>query len=131
VRLWKIWVVLLCSTIVLFAYNQLKDAQIVKGELRLKFSDTIDKKKIHTFTLTKPYRKVFDIQNCRLADKKVGKGLKCATTRSLKVAQYRPDIVRIVVGCDAPYHCTPYKPIAPVSCPPCPASITISSPFRK
>jgi N-acetylmuramoyl-L-alanine amidase len=96
---------------VLFAVNQLKDARIVKGELRLKFSDRIDKKKIHTFTLTKPYRKVFDIQNCRLADKKVGKGLKCATTRSLKVAQYRPDIVRIVVGCGAPYHCTPYKPI--------------------
>jgi N-acetylmuramoyl-L-alanine amidase len=96
---------------VLFATNQLKEVKIVKGELRLKFSDTIEKKNIRTFTLTKPYRKVFDIRNCRLADRKVGRGLKSPTTRFLKVAQYKPDIVRVVIGYDAPYHCTPYKPI--------------------
>ncbi len=95
----------------LLAVNRLNDAKIVKGELRLTFTNTIDKKEIRSFTLTKPYRKVFDIKNCRLAKRNVGQGLKCSTTRSLKIAQYRPDIVRIVVGCDKPYHCTPYKPI--------------------
>ena len=95
----------------LLAVNQLNNAQIVKGELRLKFSKTIDKKQIRVFSLTKPYRKVFDIKNCRLAKRNLGQGLKCKTTRSLKIAQYRPDIVRIVVGADKPYHCIPYKPI--------------------
>jgi len=108
----RIVFLLLCSTIILLAaVNQLEDAKIVKGELRLKFSSTIDKKKVHAFTLTKPYRKVFDIKNCRLVKRNLGEKLKCSTTRSLKVAQYRPDIVRIVIEHDKPYHCTPYKPI--------------------
>ena len=107
----RIAFLLLCSTIMLLAVNQLEDAKIVKGELRLKFSGAIDKKKVHTFTLIKPYRKVFDIKNCRLAKRNLGEHLKCSTIRSLKIAQYRPDIVRIVVGHDIPYHCTPYKPI--------------------
>ena len=110
-RLLRILLLLTSSTIVLLAINQLKDAKIVKGELRLTFEKSIDKKQIRSFVLSKPYRKVFDIKQCRLGSSKVGHGLECDTVRSLKIAQYRPDIVRIVVGADKPYYCSPYKPI--------------------
>ena len=110
-RLWKIWVVLLCSTIVLFAYNQLKDAQIVKGELRLKFEKPIQKRSIRSFALPKPYRKVFDIKNCRLSNPQIANICRAKSANTLKIAQYKPDTVRIVIGADSPYVCTPYKPI--------------------
>ncbi len=95
----------------LLAINQLKDAKVVKGELRLTFAKPIDKKQIHSFALSKPFRKVFDIKNCRLGSSGVGRRLDSPTTESLKIAQYRPNIVRIVVGSDKPYYCSPYKPI--------------------
>ncbi len=104
----KIVLFLLFGSTLLFATtNILKKVDIVKGELRLQFSDSCNKEKIKHFVLTKPYRRVFDFKNTRLADKHLAKKF----GSSLRVAQYKPNIVRIVIQNDTPYSCTPYKPI--------------------
>lgn len=102
------FLLLILSTSVLFAkVNSLKNAQIVKGELCLEFANKCDKKQIKHFTLTKPFRRVFDLHNTRLYNKKFVQKLK----RNLRIAQYKPDIVRIVIENDEPYVCTPYQPL--------------------
>lgn len=58
-------------------------------------------------TLSKPYRRVFDFKNTRLASNKISKQFGA----SLRIAQYKPNTVRIVVQNDTPYSCSPYKPI--------------------
>ena len=102
----RILFVFLFTTVVLFSsVNRLQKAEIVKGELRLKFVNPCDKKKIKQFTLTKPLRRVFDLYNTHLT---------CSTKNTkhfLRIAQYKPDVVRIVIPCKKPYSCTPYKPL--------------------
>ncbi len=93
----------------LLGSNELKKAEVVKGELRLQFAQNIDKKNIHTFTLSHPYRKVFDISACQISSE-ARQNIK-SQTESLKIAQYKPNTVRIVVVSDKPYICTPYKPM--------------------
>lgn len=109
VRLCKFFfVLLLVSTALLVAKtNSLKNAEIIKNELCLKFAGKCHKKNIKQFTLTKPYRRVFDLHNTRLASRKVGKKL----AKNLRIAQYKANIVRIVVQNDKPYSCTPYQPL--------------------
>ncbi|HFQ62351.1 MAG TPA: N-acetylmuramoyl-L-alanine amidase [Epsilonproteobacteria bacterium] len=106
VKSFKILFVFFFTTILLFSsVNRLQKAEIVKGELRLKFLNPCDKKKIKQFTLTKPFRRVFDLYNTQL---------KCSTNKTkhfLRIAQYKPNIVRIVIPCEKPYSCTPYKPL--------------------
>ena len=87
--------------------NRLKKVEVVKGELRLGFVNSCDKKQIKHFTLTKPFRRVFDLHNTRLSHKNLGKNI----GRNLRIAQYKPDIVRIVIPNDKPYSCSPYKPL--------------------
>lgn len=104
----KIVLLFLFTTTLLFsATNILKNVEVIKGELRLQFSNSCDKSQIKQMTLSKPFRRVFDFKNTRLASKNLSKNL----SNSLRIAQYRPDIVRIVVQNDIPYSCTPYKPI--------------------
>ncbi len=109
-RILAILLVLLVSTPILSAFNEVTKATIEKGELRLQFSKPIKKGDIRTFTLKKPYRKVFDFAHCRLGNRAIGKGLHYEATRRLKVAQYRPNTVRVVVESD-PYYCAAYQPI--------------------
>jgi len=108
VKPFKIFLVFFFSTLLLFASaNRLKKVEIVKGELRLEFTKTCDKSKIRTFTLSHPYRKVFDFKDTRLLHKNV-----CNIGISgCKIAQYKPNIVRVVIKNTTPYSCTPYKPI--------------------
>ncbi len=82
-----------------------------KGELRLHFNQLYDKKQIKHFTLKKPYREVFDIRNCRLANRKVGKSLSSSHCQSIRVSQYKRNIVRVVIETGRYYSCTPYKPL--------------------
>jgi len=89
----------------------LKKAELQKGELRLHFNRTYDKKQIKHFALTRPYREVFDLKNTRLAHKRVGKNLQSTHCRSLRISQYKRDIVRVVIETGRAYSCTPYKPI--------------------
>ena len=102
---------LLCSTMLASAVNLLSGVSIEKDELRLKFSKTIKKDQIDSFGLRNPCRKVFDIHNCRIAKRDMTKGLQKSSQYAIKIAQFRPNTVRIVIGCAKPYHTTPYKPI--------------------
>jgi len=107
VKPFKLFFVFLLATVLLFSeVNRLKKVEIIKGELCLEFANSCDKKKIKHFTLMKPFRRVFDLQNTRLSHKNMGKRL----GRNLRIAQYKPNIVRIVIPNDKPYSCTPYKP---------------------
>jgi hypothetical protein len=110
VKLFKIFLLFIFTSTLLFSgVNILKRVEIVKGELRLHYSNSFDKKQIKHFALTKPCREVFDLKNTRLANRNIGKGLKSKTARSLKVAQYKPNIVRVVITSNKPYSCTPYQ----------------------
>ena len=105
----KIFLLLLLTISVAFSsVNRLKKVDIVKGELRLQFTNTCNKNQIKRFALTKPYRLVFDLKNTRLNHKNVANGF----NKSLRIAQYKPNIVRIVIENDKPYSCNPYKPYA-------------------
>jgi len=97
---------ILSSTLLFSAINQVKKVEIKKGELRLEFTKNCDKSKIKIFTLTHPYRKVFDFRDTRLLHKHM-----FHNNDRCKVAQYKPNIVRVVIKNNAPYSCTPYKPM--------------------
>jgi len=112
VKLLKIFLLFIISSTLLFSgVNILKKVEIVKGELRLHYSNSFNKKQIKHFALTKPCREVFDLKNTRLANRNIGKGLKSKTARSVKIAQYKPNVVRVVITSGKHYSCTPYKPI--------------------
>ncbi len=97
---------LLTSTLLFSSVNRLEKVDIIKGELRLHFSDTCDKNKIKKFALTKPYRLVFDLENTRLSRRNIAKHL----DKSIRIAQYKPNTVRLVIQSDRPYSCTSYQP---------------------
>ncbi len=106
VKSFKVLCLFFCTTILLFSsVNRLEKVEILKDELRLKFVKNCNKKKIKQFTLSKPYRRVFDLYDTRLSCS-VGK-----TKKFLRIAQYKPNIVRIVISCKKPYNCTPYIPL--------------------
>ena len=112
VKLFKVFLLFIIASTLLFSgVNILKKVEIVKGELRLHYSNSFNKKQIKHFSLTKPCREVFDLKNTRLKNRNIGKRLKSKTARSLKVAQYKPNVVRVVITSNKPYSCTPYKPI--------------------
>ena len=96
----------LSSTLLFSAVNTIKNIEVKKGELRLEFTNNCDKRKIKSFTLTHPYRRVFDFQNTRLLS-----GKKFHHFSNCKVAQYKRNIVRVVIQNTKPYNCTPYAPI--------------------
>jgi N-acetylmuramoyl-L-alanine amidase len=112
VKLFKIFLLFIISSTLLFSgVNTLKKVEIVKGELRLHYSNSFDKKQIKHFALSNPCREVFDLKNTRLLNKSILKRVKSKTARSVKIAQYKPNVVRVVITSNKPYSCTPYKPI--------------------
>ena len=111
-KFFKIFLLFIVASTLLFSrVNRLEKVEIEKGELRLQFSRSYDKKQIYHFKLKKPYREVFDFKNTRLAHKHVGKNLKSKTTKSLRVAQYKKNIVRVVIESSRPYICNAYRPL--------------------
>ena len=101
---------MISATTLFSSVTFLKKVTLQKGELRLEFNRSYDKKNIRHFALRKPYREVFDIHNTRLANTKVGKNLKSSHCRSLRVSQYKKNVVRVVLETGKSYSCTPYKP---------------------
>ena len=113
VRLSQHFFFLLCLVPVLLfsSVTILKKATLQKGELHLSFTKPYNKNAIRHFSLTNPYREVFDLKNVHLANKKVGKGLHTGACRSIRISQYRKDTVRIVVETWKKYRCSAYQPL--------------------
>jgi len=112
VKLLKIFFLLIVTSTTLFSsISILNRVEVVKGELRLQFNQAYNKRLIKVFTLKNPTRKVFDIKNARLGSKRVGRNLKSIHCRSIRISQYKRDIIRVVLEVDKPYACAPYKPM--------------------
>jgi len=112
VKLFKVlFLFILASTCLFSSISILNKVEVKKGELRLQFNQAYNKSLIRIFTLHNPTRKVFDIKNARLASKRVGKGARSSHCRSIRVSQYKRNIIRVVLEVDKPYSCEPYKPM--------------------
>jgi N-acetylmuramoyl-L-alanine amidase len=112
VKLLKIFILLIAISTSLFSsISILNKVEVVKGELRLHFNQAYNKRLIKIFTLKNPTRKVFDIQNARLASKRVTRGVRSSHCRSIRISQYKRNTVRVVLEVDKPYSCKPYKPL--------------------
>jgi N-acetylmuramoyl-L-alanine amidase len=104
------WILIL-STLVAFAKPQvLQKVSIHQNDLELIFDSDYDKKAIRYFALDNPPRKVFDIPNTILSKnaKRVIKNPKC---KAIRVSQYKPDVVRVVIETTKPYHTRTYRPL--------------------
>jgi len=103
----KFILLFICTTGLLFSsVNRLKKVDTVKGELRLQFAKLYDKEKVRKFALTNPYRIVFDFENTKLSYPNMAKYL----DKSIRIAQFNPTTVRIVIENEKPYRCTAYQP---------------------
>ena len=96
----------LLSTLLFSNVNTLKKAVVKKCELRLFFTNKVNKKNIRHFILSKPYREVYDFKNTRLAHVKVPLGL----GQYVRMAQYNKDTVRVVIMGTKGYKPVSYQP---------------------
>lgn len=107
VKTLRLFLVFICTSILLFSsVNQLKKVDVIKGELRLHFSQAYDKEQVRKFALTNPYRLVFDFENTRLTYSDIARNL----DKSIRIAQFKPNTVRIVIENERAYNCTAYQP---------------------
>ena len=112
VKFFKVFFLFIVTSTTLFSsISILNKVEVKKGELRLQFNQAYNKSLIKVFTLHNPTRKVFDIKNARMASKKVGRNAKSSHCRSIRISQYKRDIIRVVLEVDKPYACAPYKPM--------------------
>lgn len=101
------FLILLANTLLFSGVNTLKKATVKKDELNLFFSKTFNTKNIRHFILSKPYREVYDFKQTRLAHKKVPLGL----GKYVRMAQYKKDIVRVVITATKGYKPVAYQPM--------------------
>jgi len=106
VFLWLLSAVWLVASIAI-----LEKAELKKGELRLHFNDRYNKRNIRHFTLKNPYREVIDIPNARLKHNRIGKNLQSSHCHSIRISQYKPNTVRVVLETGRGYGCSPYRPV--------------------
>ena len=106
VLLWLLSAVWLVASIAI-----LEKAELKKGELRLHFNGSYNKSDIKHFTLSHPYREIFDIPNARLKHSRIGKGLRTSHCHSIRISQYKRNTVRIVLETERGYGCNPYRPL--------------------
>ena len=112
VKLLKIFFLLIVISTTLFSsISILNRVEVKKGELRLHFNQSYNKRLIKIFTLYHPTRKVFDIKNARLASKRIVRGIRSSHCRSIRISQYKRNTVRVVLEVDRAYNCNPYKPL--------------------
>ncbi len=90
--------------------NYLKNVKITKGELKFTFFSKMAKSDIHTFTLNNPYRRVFDFKNVKLFNKNLLKNISAKNT-SFRIAQYKSNIIRLVIESTLPFKCSYYSPL--------------------
>ena len=100
------FLILLTNTLLFSGFNSLAKIVSKKGELNLFFSRDFNKKNVKHFTLSRPYREIYDFYNTRLANKNILYGLK----KNIRVAQYKKDIVRVVIDADSAYGSVAYQP---------------------
>ena len=98
---------LLLNTLLFSGVNLLQKATVKKGELNLFFSKKFNKKNVKHFILSKPHREVYDLKNVRLAHNKVPLGL----GKYVRMAQYKANIVRVVITATKGYKPTAYQPL--------------------
>ena len=101
------FLILLVDTLLFAGVNSLKKATIKKAELNLLFSHTLSTNNVKHFILSRPHREVYDFKNTRLAHKKVPLGL----GQSVRMAQYKKDIVRVVITATKGYKPLAYQPM--------------------
>lgn len=101
------FLILLANTLLFSGVNTLKKATVKKGELKLYFSKTFNTKNIKHFILSKPHREVYDFKKTGLAHKKVPVGL----GKYVRMAQYKKDIVRVVITATKGYKPVAYQPM--------------------
>jgi len=99
--------VLLFNTLLFSGFNSLQKAIIKKGELNLFFSKKLHKQDVKHFKLSEPHREIYDFKNTRLAHNKVPLGL----GDNIRIAQYKKDIVRVVVTPHKWYKPSAYQPL--------------------
>lgn len=108
VKFFKIFFVLIFTfTTLLGAVNKIQSVDIVKDELHLLFVDSYDKKNSSSFTLSDPFRRVFEFKDTLLIDKDVS----AKWNNSLKVIQYKSDIVRVIISNKEPFTSIAYSPL--------------------
>lgn len=98
---------LLVNTLLFSGVNSITKAVVKKGELNLFFSKTFHKKNVKHFMLSHPHREIYDFKNTRLGHKKVPLGL----GEHVRMAQYKKNIVRVVITVTKGYKPTAYQPM--------------------
>jgi len=108
VKIFRFFSILLLNFTLLFgAINRVQKVEIVKDELHLHFVDNYNQKNTNSFTLTNPFRRVFELKDSRLIDKDVS----AKWNNSLKVIQYKPDIIRVIISNKTPFSSIAYSPL--------------------
>ena len=93
------------------ASNHLKSIKIDRGELKLIFDNKISKSNISTFTLNRPYRRVFDFKNAQIYNRDLLKKLYAPNNTKFRLSQFKKDTVRLVIESDKIFKCSHYSPI--------------------
>jgi len=101
------FLILLVNTLLFSGVNSLQKATLKKGELNLFFSKTFKAYQVKHFVLSHPHREIYDFKNTRLAHKKVPLGL----GSSVRMAQYKSDIVRVVITAPKSFKIKAYQPL--------------------
>ena len=105
-----LWAVL--STVLFSATNTLKRAEIKNSELHIVFSSWLNSKDVQQMTLNDPPRQVIDVKNTQLGNQNIVSGLSARGVTSFRIAQYKKDVVRIVIETGDSYKCRGYQPMA-------------------
>ncbi|MFC2073241.1 N-acetylmuramoyl-L-alanine amidase [Campylobacterota bacterium] len=98
--------VLLINTLLFSGVISLQKAIVKKGELRLFFSKSFNKKNVNHFTLKNPHREIYDFKNTRLAHNRVPLGL----GQNVRLAQNKANTVRVVISGYTSSKPTAYQP---------------------
>jgi N-acetylmuramoyl-L-alanine amidase len=99
------WIVLLIFLPIGLQAYTLNKALVQGDRLMLHFSRHFPSKALHAFRLIKKdsIRYVFDLLHTRLGSSRVPLGLHHRGVRSIRISQYRPDTVRIVIETSQSY----------------------------
>ncbi len=102
-----IYLWLFCTILVFGSVNKIKDIKIIKGELQLSFVTNFDKKSIKHYTLTNPFRHVFEIKNTLIKSKHIN----MKWNKSLKITKSKHRTVKIIISNKTPFASIGYRPL--------------------
>ena len=108
VNLFKVTLFILFFTTLGFSsINIVNDVQLKNNELVLYFTKNFNKNSIRKMLLLHPHRQVFDFKNVRLKDRRISRRF----PKNIRIAQFKPNTVRIVIQNKNTYRCIPYTPM--------------------